>query len=102
MEVIASVVALAVSLEEDLVEVSQEEVVLGVEVVGFPEASVALVAVEGVVLNWVVQVAAALEAALAEVLDQAKEEVVAQVAVLAPVGAWEVASEEALVIASEA
>lgn len=68
------------------------------EVVGIPAAKVALVEVEVVVLVWVVvHVTAALEAAWAEVLEEAQEELVAA-AVMAPVGALVELASEALVV----
>lgn len=70
---------------------SEETVVLALEVLGTPAATVALVEVEAVVLDWVVQVAASLEAAWAEVLDQA--------AVMAPAGALVELAPEVLVVA---
>lgn len=72
---------------------SEETVVLALELVGIPPAMAALVEVEAVVLDWVVQVAASLEAAWAEVLDQAA------VAVMAPAGALVEPAPEVLVVA---
>lgn len=72
---------------------SEETVVLALELVGIPAAMAALVEVEAAVLDWVVQVAASLEAAWAEVLDQAA------VAVMAPAGALVEPAPEVLVVA---
>lgn len=63
-------------------EASEEAVVLALDVLGFPATSVAVVEVEAVVLDWVVQVAPALEAATVEVLEEAQKEVVASAEVM--------------------
>lgn len=75
-------------------EASEEQVVLVLDVMGFPAALVEVVEVEAMVLDWVVQVAAPLEPVWAEGLVEAQEEVVAPAAVMAPPVALEVASEE--------
>lgn len=63
MEVVASQVVQVVALEEDLVEASAEAVVLAQELVDFPAASVAIMEMDAVDLDRLVQVAEALEAA---------------------------------------
>lgn len=67
-------------------ETSEEAVVLSLDMVGLPATSVAVVEVESEVLDWVVHVAPALEAAWVEVLEEAQEEVVAPAQVMALVG----------------
>lgn len=64
-------------------ETSEEAVVLALDMVGFPATSVAVVEVETVVLDWVVQVVPALEAPTVEGLEEAQEEVVAPSEVMA-------------------
>lgn len=68
-----------------MVEALEEAVVLTLEMVGFLAASAAVVEVEATVLDWMVQVAAAMEVAWAEVMGAAQEDAVAPVAVMAPV-----------------
>lgn len=63
VEVVASQVVQVVALEEDLVEASAEAVVLAQELVDFPAASVAIMEMDAVDLDRLVQVAEALEAA---------------------------------------
>lgn len=65
-------VHLAVALEEDLVEASVEEVDRALEVLGYLAAPVAAVEVEAVLWDLVVLVTADLEAAWAEVSEEAK------------------------------
>lgn len=93
--------ALAVALKEDMVEASAEEEDRVLEVVDYMAPSVVQVEVVAVVSVGVVQVAAALKAACAEVSEEVKVQVVAPAAVMAPVLALEVAS-EVLVVAPEA
>lgn len=71
--------------------------VLVLQVMDIPAGTAALVEVEAVVLDWVVQMAADLEAALAEVLE-AQEDLVAA-AVMTPVGASVEQAQEVLVVA---
>lgn len=78
-------------------EALEEVVVPAVEVVGFPEVPVAVVEVDQKDLDWVVQVAAALEEASVQVLEQAKEYLVDLEAFMAPVVLMEVAPVEVLV-----
>lgn len=79
-------------------QASEETVVLALEVVGIPEDSVALVEVEAVILDWMVQVAAAMAVPQPEVLAQAQEELVVA-AVMAPVGALVELGQEVLAVA---
>lgn len=94
--------ALAVALKEDMVEASAEEEDRVLDEVDYMAPSVVQVEVVAVVSVRVVQVAAALKAACAEVSEEVKVQVVAPAAVMAPVLALEVASEEVLVVAPEA
>lgn len=79
-------------------QASEETVVLALEVVGIPEYSVALVEVEAVILDWMVQVAAAMAVPQPEVLAQAQEELVVA-AVMAPEGALVELGQEVLAVA---
>lgn len=72
---------------------------------GFPAALVAVVEVDAVAMDWVVQVAAALEAECAEVMEvmeEAKEEMVDQETVTVSVVVMEVVPQEVLVVSPEA
>lgn len=100
-EVTALEAALAVALKEDMVEASAEEEDRVLEVVDYMAPVVVRVEVEAVVSGRVVQVAAALIAACAEVSEGVKAQVVAPAAVMVPVLALEVASEEVLVVAPD-
>lgn len=83
--------------------VSEETVAPALEVAGILADTVALAEVEAVVLDWMVQVAAVMEATWGELLEQAQEEVVAPAAFMAQVVALlELASEEVMVAAQEA
>lgn len=84
-----------------MVHALEETVLLALEVVGIPEASVALVQVEAAVLDQTVQVAAAMEVAWAEVLEQAQEELVTA-AIMDPVGALAELAQQVLAVAPEA
>lgn len=92
VEVTAPEAALAVALKEDMVEASAEEADRVLGVVDYMAPAVVRVEVEAVVSVGVVQVAAA------EVSEGVKAQVVAPAAVMVPVLALEVASEEVLVV----
>lgn len=100
VEVTAPEAALAVALKEDMVEASAEEADRVLGVVDYMAPAVVRGEVEAVVSVGVVQVAAALQAAWA-VSEGVKAQVVAPAAVMVPVLALEVASEEVLVVAPD-